>query len=198
MNVFVSKVSVDGRDPNWRDLQDPNAWKGLLWRMFPGHAENDPTFIFRQDRKPGILSFLVLSAEKPLPSAFGGRPIRVESKIIDMGFEVGSVIPFRCRFTPMVRSRIDGRVVDRYSKDPNDILSVLQSRLDGAGEITEFSIVDSGFHNISKRDQSFTIYWVDAIFSLRVSDSEKLCEAMRDGVSKKRRYGMGMMVPAVV
>jgi len=194
MSLYMARVVVLDTDQSWMELhENPNAWKGLLWRIFShlGLPENEGGYVFRETFKMDCVDFFVLSPHRPDVMAYGRRPIKVDMKEVGVGaFPCGSRFRFVSRFCPTRKS--DGK---RMKIMEEEVPAWLGKQMAGAATVQECVVVDRGYQEARKGEQIIGHSWVDVEGVLEVVDSGLFIDKLGSGVGRGKRYGFGLIVP---
>lgn len=133
--MYLSRVELGTRaaesEALWREVSSPYGAHQALWRLLGGGPDARREFLFRSEERPGTLSFLVLSAQRPNTPADGLWT--VEAKPFAPRLAAGQRLGFRLRASAVVRrgDRVEGKRNRRVHR--HDVVMDRAKRLEADG-----------------------------------------------------------------
>lgn len=200
--MFLSRLILNANHPQAQSERDhPYELHRTLCRAFEQPSE--ARILFRADMdRPGEVHVIVQSLSAPQWATLEtktGYVIRVdEPKRIELaGLKTGQSLKFRLRCRPSKRVGETGSTDEgkrKSLKDKDEILGWLHRKAEENG----FEVADVGFDRVywhesreGKQEKPLGAVQFDGV--LVVTDSDKLREAVRNGIGPQKAYGFGLL-----
>jgi CRISPR system Cascade subunit CasE len=133
--MFLSRIELGPRaaehEDFWREISQPYGAHQALWKLVSRGPEQRRDFLFRSEDIPCRVSFLVLSAERPVAPA--GALWRLDSKEFAPAFRTGQSLAFRLRASPVVRRGVAAEGQKRQRVQRHDVVMDSLKRLEASG-----------------------------------------------------------------
>ena len=189
--MYLTRILIGHQDWHRRRLDNPNAWKGMLWHLFDHYSlpHNSGGYLFRVDKKGEYRIVLVVSGLAPNLKTIVGKDIEIKSKFIsDSVFIRGAKYRFFTRVNPVI-TRNSRR--EPYSN--KDIPNWISKQMGDAARCCFCKIENVGVQWCLKDNMAIPQHSVDISGLLEVSDPKKFVDLICKGIGKSRRYGFGMI-----
>jgi len=108
--MFLSRARVCDRSLLRRLAGGPYAVHQLVWSLFADNSDRRRDFLFREMERPGLPSFLILSARMPLQQPGW----QVEPREFAPRLAPGDILAFSLRANPVIRRHDDSGKVVRH------------------------------------------------------------------------------------
>ena len=202
--MYLSRIELDlTRRDTMRALSNPNLLHGAVERAFPGERERR---LWRLDTLRGRQYLLLLSPQKPdlrrMAAQFGtGEAGQTKSyaSLLDRITE-GSTWRFRltanptksCKTAKADRGEVHAHVSVKYQEE------WLLERAEKHGFSLEpdgFAVTSSKWYSFCKGAERKRVSLLGVTYEgvLRVTDAERFCQALIEGIGRGKAYGMGLL-----
>jgi CRISPR system Cascade subunit CasE len=222
--MYFSRITINAREANPEQLVALVKSKlytihQALWKLFPTNPQAERDFIFREETGNGWPFFYMVSRRKPESLI---DLIDVETKTYRPKLKGSEKLSFALRVNPVVTKKTDtGRRVrhdvvmnakKRYPKPfaANTEISVgeleyatgvewLRNRSNDLGfnfDPSEIRVFGYRQHRITNPKKQNEIRFSTLDFSglLTVTDADRFCQTLFDGVGRAKAFGCGLML----
>ncbi len=172
-------------------LVDGYVWHNAIWMAFPGRPDDARSFLFRVDLMNGGFRVLLLSEQKPEPTA----DFSWQTKAVSEGFLDYGAYHFQLKANPTMRRSTDGRRLAIY--DEIRLRDwVARKAEDGgfevdAGALQVSAPLDETFIRNGQRGKHVA---VDFAGVLRVLDRGRFAKTFHSGIGSAKGFGYGMLM----
>jgi CRISPR system Cascade subunit CasE len=190
---YLTRIIVDKKEVASLELFDNYCWHKALWKAFPGHNDDERSFLFRIDDKQTCFQVYLLSELPVTPPAWGHW---VTKKISSAYIDYKKYL-FQLRVNPTKRIGKDvdkGKRVGIYKEE--DLKVWLTRKAEQAGFIIANFAVSKPITEYFRKNGSKQnkVSRVDFDGILEVVDKEKFKKAFNDGLGSAKSLGYGMLI----
>jgi len=206
--MYLSRLILNPRTRRvQRELANLYELHRTLMRSFPASLPDDERVLFRVDTDPrrAVPTILLQSHTRPDwawlddPGARGYLLAAPETKPFDLSFTPSQVLAFRLRANPTVKRRFnekDHKRVGLYREEEQR--AWLERKGEAGGfRVLSVAIVGEGSINgrLHREDETHQLNLLAVRFDglLQVTDPDRLCETIRQGIGSGKGLGFGLL-----
>lgn len=203
--MYLNKVYIP-----WQQAKNPYQLHQALWHLFPGHENDDRTFLFRVEQQQKGAGTQVLMQSVLMPESNEPSPQVLANRKYDLQLQNGQRLRFRLRANP-IKTIKDNRkgTVEKKGKTYTKTVRVpllheeqqqawLERKLNDCASLESLLIQPESvlYFRKSKENRSGKIQPVLFDGILTITDAKGFLDQLQQGIGPAKAFGCGLLTVA--